>query len=182
MSRKQIWIASWLALWLGLAPTCPTAQAEPADKDAPPIYDTAADGQKQIAAALRDAQKAGQRVLVVFGANWCGWCHKLHKLFADDKDVAAALKAGYVVVWIDVDQVDGQPHNAALVELYGKPTQFGLPAIVVLDSLGMQLATEDTNKLEDGKQHDPRKVLAMLEKWKPHKQAARSSERGARNK
>jgi len=39
----------------------------------------------------------------------------------------------------------------------------------VLDSLGTQLATEDTSKLEDGKQHDPRKVLAMLEKWQPRR-------------
>ena len=164
-----MWMVTWLALCPTLAYPCRTALAEPADKEAPPIYDTAADGQKQIADALRDAQKAGKHVLVVFGANWCGWCHKLHKLFADDKDVAAALTAGYVVVWIDVDEVDGKRHNAALDELYGQPTQFGLPAIVVLDSLGTQLATEDTNKLEADKQHDPRKVLAMLEKWQPAK-------------
>ena len=39
------------------------------------IYDKSADGAKQIADALAMAKKENQRVLLQFGANWCGWCH-----------------------------------------------------------------------------------------------------------
>jgi hypothetical protein len=37
---------------------------------------------------------------------------------------------------IDVDQVDGNPHNADADQRYGHPTRFGLPVLVVLDSDG----------------------------------------------
>ena len=94
-----------------------------------------ADGTKQIADALSVAKKEHKRVLLQFGANWCGWCHKLHKLFQTDEKIAAKLKDSYVVVLIDVNQ----GHNADTDEKYGKPTKHGLPVIVVLDTDGKLL-------------------------------------------
>ena len=35
-------------------------------------------------------------MLLQFGANWCGWCHKLHGLFEEDKRIAEKLKSDYV--------------------------------------------------------------------------------------
>src|SRR5258706_13055503 len=58
----------------------------------PAIYDETADGAKQIADALVVARKENKRVLLQFGANWCGWCHKLHKLCQSDAAIAAKLK------------------------------------------------------------------------------------------
>ena len=52
----------------------------------------------------------------------------------------------------------------------GKPTQHGLPVIVVLDADGKTLVTQDTGKLEEGDHHDPAKVLAFLNQWAPPKQ------------
>jgi hypothetical protein len=79
--------------------------------------------------------------------------------------VARIVKENYVVVLIDVDK----GHNDDVVKRYGKPTQFGLPVLVVLDSDGKQLTTQDTGKLEEGDHHDPAKVIAFLEKWKKPK-------------
>ena len=79
--------------------------------------------------------------------------------------VARIVKENYVVVLIDVDK----GHNDDVVKRYGKPTQFGLPALVVLDSVGKQLTTQDTGKLEEGDHHAPAKVIAFLEKWKKPK-------------
>ena len=141
----------------------------------PAIYDRSADGAKQIEEALKAAKAGGKRVLLQFGANWCGWCHKLHALFKDNAEVAQALHENYVVVLVDVDQVDGKPHNALVNERYGKPTQYGLPVLVVLDSDGKQLTIQDTGKLEEGDHHDPKKVLAFLEQWKPSSAAGASS-------
>ncbi|MBK8267452.1 MAG: thioredoxin family protein [Planctomycetes bacterium] len=129
------------------------------------IYDRTADGEKQIAAALAEARHDHKRVLLQFGANWCGWCHKLHDLFAKDKAVARELLYEYVVVHIDVDKVDGKTHNAAVVEKYGDPTKHGLPVLVVLDEDGNQLTTQETGSLEEGDHHDPAKVLTFLKKW-----------------
>ncbi len=136
--------------------------SEPTGKTSrPAIYDVKADGEKQIAEALAKARQEHKRVLLQFGANWCGWCHKLHCLFESDARIAERLKRDYVVVMIDVDQ----GHNAAVVKRYGDPTRFGLPVIVVLDAQGKPLTTQDTGKLEEGDHHSPEKVLAFLKEW-----------------
>jgi len=136
-------------------------RSEPAPKGAADIYDISADGSKQIADALATAKKDGKIVLVQFGANWCGWCHLLHKLFETDQKIAAELKSNYVVVMVDVDK----DHNKDVNIKYGNPTQHGLPVIVLLDGNGKQLTTQDTGKLENGDHHDPEKVLAFLKAW-----------------
>lgn len=137
------------------------------------IYDPAADGAKQIEAALHIARRDNKRVLLVFGANWCSWCQKLHALFKSDRSIARTLLYEYVVVPIDVDRPPDKPRrNEAVNQKYGNPIQFGLPALVVLDADGKQLTTQDTGKLEDGDHHDPARVQAFLDQWKPEPQKA----------
>lgn len=74
---------------------------------------------------------------------------------------------------IDVDK----GHNADVVKKYGNPTQHGLPVLVVLDSEGKQLTTQDTGQLEQGNHHDPAKVIAFLNKWKKPKHSGGRSAR-----
>src|SRR6187549_3401054 len=119
-----------LLLWALLTFTARPEAVLAADvpKDAKPsLYDESADGSKQIADALIVARNEHKHVLLQFGANWCGWCHKLHKLFESDKEIAAKLKAGYIVVLIDVNE----KHNSEINEKYGNPMKHGLPVIVV---------------------------------------------------
>ncbi len=143
-----------------------SATAQLATHPAPkkePIYDIKADGKTQIDRALAQAKASKKNVLVQFGANWCGWCYKLHDLFAADKQIGEVLKKNYVVVLIDVDQ----NHNSETNLKYGNPSQFGLPAIIVLDASGKLIKTQDSGKLEDGPKHSPEKVLAFLKSWVP---------------
>ena len=142
---------------------------QPAKPKRPPIYDTKADGAKQIADALMVAKREHKNVLLQFGANWCGWCHKLHNLFRADEKIGEFLRANYVVVLVDVDTVDGKKHNADVNDRYGNPCRFGLPSLVVLDADGKQLTTQDTGKLEVGDHHDPAKVMTFLKRWSPGK-------------
>ena len=161
-----------LTLCLVLATTgCFIARADdqPPKPKRPPIYDTKADGAKQITEALALAKREHKHVLLQFGANWCGWCHKLHTLFKSDQDIATFLNANYVLVLVDVDKVDGQPHNADTNARYGNPSGLGLPALVVLDGDGKQLTTQDSGKLEEGDHHDPAKVMKFLKEWAPKK-------------
>ena len=137
------------------------AESSGSNTTRPPIYDESADGAKQIADALAVAKKGNKRVLLQFGANWCGWCHKLHALFEKDAEIAATLKQSYVVVLVDVNK----GHNQAINKQYGNPTRFGLPVIVVLDAEGKVLTTKDSGELEEGDHHSPAKVLAFLKKW-----------------
>ena len=127
----------------------------------PAIYDEKADATRQIDDALLVAKKENKRVLLQFGANWCGWCHKLHQLCQTDADIASKLKEAYVVVLVDVNN----KHNEDVNKRYDNPTRFGLPVLVVLDADGKALVTQDTGKLEQGDHHDPKKVLAFLTEW-----------------
>ena len=85
-----------------------------------------------------------------FGANWCGWCHKLHDLFKKDRKIAKVLMYDYEVVLIDVDRIDGKQHNVKVNERYGNPTKLGLPVLVVLDADGKQLITQDVYPTRPG--------------------------------
>lgn len=135
--------------------------SEPSGNARPAIYDESADGSEQIASALIEAKSENKRVLLQFGANWCPWCYLLHDLFAEDPAISEVLTTDYVVVLIDVNQ----GHNKVVDEVYGNPTHQGLPVLVILDSEGRQLTTQNTGDLEKGNAHDPAKVLAFLKKW-----------------
>ncbi|MCF3649148.1 thioredoxin family protein [Synoicihabitans lomoniglobus] len=136
-------------------------------KMGPDIYDTTADAQVDIAAALTTARAEGKHVMLDFGANWCVWCHRLHQLFTKDDTVATALDQNFVVVMVDVNKRNGPARNAATVARYNDPTQHGLPVLVVLDADGKILTTQETGALEAGPAHDPTKVMAFLRQWGP---------------
>jgi len=108
----------------------------------PNIYDESLDGSKQVSDALATAKKDNKRVLIQFGANWCGWCHKLHRLFDTDKEVNYELKAHYILILVDVNK----GHNAAQMKEYSAE-RLGLPSLVVLDSTGKHLTTKNSGSL-----------------------------------
>jgi thiol:disulfide interchange protein len=137
------------------------AQEKQAEKPAAkPVYDEQADARVDIAAALARAQRENRRVLVQWGANWCGWCVKLHRLCESDADVGQKLLYEYDVVHVDVGQFDKHMDLAAQygAELKAK----GLPYLTVLGSDGKVVANQETGSLEIGEKHDPAKVIAFL--------------------
>jgi thioredoxin-related protein len=82
------------------APT-PAKPAAAAKK--PSIYDKSADAQVQVDKATVEARREDKRILVMFGGDWCGWCHKLHELFASDAEVRKILSYEYVLVMVDTE-------------------------------------------------------------------------------
>lgn len=136
-------------------------------KMGPDIYDVHADAAGQIAAALTRATAEHKRVLLIFGANWCIWCHRLHSTLETDAAVSKALDKGFVTVMVDVNTRRGEKRNAGVVEKYGNPVQHGIPVLVVLDSDGKQLTTKDSGELEEGEGHSPAKIMAFLAAWYP---------------
>lgn len=50
----------------------PAASAQVSEQQ-PPVYDESADAAADIAAALAAAETKHTRVLIQWGANWCGW-------------------------------------------------------------------------------------------------------------
>jgi thioredoxin-related protein len=133
----------------------------------PDIYDVHADGTAQIASALATASAEHKRVVLVFGANWCIWCHRLHKTLETDPTVSRILGDHFVLVDVDVNRRNGVDRNADVIARYGNPVRLGLPVLVVLDSDGKQLCTKDSGELEEGHGHSPKKIAEFLTLWQP---------------
>jgi thiol:disulfide interchange protein len=149
------------ALALGMLTAC-----VPSKPKRPAIYDPSANAHEQIAQALAAGKREGKRVLLQFGANWCPDCQAMHKLFHNHPEIAAALRAHYVLVMVNTDNSDGPRRNADIVAKYGNPIEKGIPALVILDSNGAQLTTKNNNPLNDKDHRNPDKVLAFLQKWR----------------
>lgn len=134
------------------------------------IYDETADARADIEQAIIKAQAQGKHILLMFGGNWCIWCHRLHRLFKQDRTIRKFLEKNYVLVMVDVGKRD---KNLDLNERYGNPFQHGFPVLVVLDKDGRQLHTQETGSLEytatesSNKGHHPQRVLEFLKAWAP---------------
>jgi thiol:disulfide interchange protein len=140
------------------------AEDSPAMPPAAPVYDEAAIGADQIAAALTSATRENRRVLVQWGANWCIWCKRLHELSATDPSIVKELLYEYDVVRIDVGRFD---KNQDLLKKYGVDLgKSGVPYLTVLAADGAVVANQETgsleSKVEGKKEHDPQAVLVFL--------------------
>lgn len=131
------------------------------------IYDTKADGEELITAALAVAKRENKHVLAEFGANWCIWCRRMHTLLHSHPEVAPYFEKNYVLVMVDVDEVDGKTHNASLIERYGDPTTNGIPGLVVLDAEGKVLKVQDAGPFQHDDHYEVEKVLEFLKEFAP---------------
>ena len=139
------------------------------------IFDRKTAGEVLIEQALTQAQKEDKRVVVLFGANWCPWCRRLHRTFTEDQSILVRLHNDFVLVYVDANFRIDKKRNAAVLERYGDPIKkFGLPALVVLEKDGSQLATQETNVLAAPNDTEVAKHVAeFLDHWAPARPAER---------
>ncbi len=136
-----------------------------APKERKAIYNDTANARAEIALAVSRAKNKNKRVLLVYGGNWCGWCHKLHDLFSKDRAIRQILFNEYELVSVDIGRFD---KNIDIVDGYGAQIKTGgVPYLTVLDGNGKPLANQETGALEKGDKHDPSKVRTFLEKYAP---------------
>lgn len=60
--------------------------------------------QKDLKSAHKVALAEGKPILLVFGAEWCTYCHKLEKNVIDQPATAAYINANFVAVHLDADR------------------------------------------------------------------------------
>ncbi len=160
-------------LGLTLAAVPPPAVAETPEYPAKGmnVFDPQANGMADVDAALKQAANDRKRVIVMFGANWCGWCHRLNDAFESDPVLIGHFNRDFVLVKVDVNAKSGQQRNRDVVERFDKPTRVGLPALLVLEPTGAMVALQKASewKMPDGKAYQRSKVLASFESWVPAK-------------
>jgi thioredoxin-related protein len=60
--------------------------------------------QRDLKAAHKLALAQGKPILLVFGAEWCTYCHKLEKNVIDQPETAAYINANFIPVHLDADK------------------------------------------------------------------------------
>jgi thioredoxin-related protein len=153
--RTILAVSVWLVC---LAPAVPAGEQAKPKRD--PIYIEDGKGLERVEQALVAAERENKRVLLKIGGNWCPWCYKLHDLLHTDKTLLKILSEEYELVMID------SKADKPVLEKW-QITPDGYPYLAVLDSAGKKVIEQETGSLEIGDRHDPNKVKAFLEKWKP---------------
>lgn len=161
--RKGVTGVAAMAIGLGLIGAGGARGEEGAKTARASIYDAKADARKQVETASAIAKKDGKRVLLMFGGDWCGWCHKLHGLFKTDREITSLLANEYALVMIDTEAPNAE---GLLKETSKGQERVGFPFLAVLDADGKLLVGQKTDPLEVGDHHDPAKVKAFLEQWR----------------
>ena len=136
----------------------------PALRPNPNLYNKDADAKAEIKEAVAKAAKDNQRVILVFGGNWCYDCHVLDQAF-HEADVAPLLEKNFQVVHVDIGD-DGKKNSDIAAE-YDVPLGKGVPALAILGPTGKLLYSQRNGEWESARSLDPDDVIAFLVKWRP---------------
>lgn len=128
------------------------------------LYKPADDAEKEIAAAVKEAKKAGKFVFIQIGGNWCIWCARFNDFVTNDPSLDSAVQKNFVVYHMNYSK---ENFNAKLLAKYGYPQRFGFPVFLVLDDKGNLLHTQNSGYLEEGKGYSKEKVLEFFDQWSP---------------
>ena len=125
------------------------------------IYDQSMDAKLQIKRAVAEARRLHKRVILNFGANWCGDCQVLH-LYLSDPTNKRILESDFVVVPISYER---ESPNTALAQAYGVPAKSGIPVLAVLDTNGDLLFVQENGDFADMRREDISDVTQFLKRW-----------------
>ena len=159
MKYRSVLVLAVLMLLFGQM-IAQTKEVQKAESDQREKFDPKRDPDQDLRVAMDIASKAGKRILLDVGGEWCIWCRKLDKFFQDNKDVSEFLHKNYVVV-----KVNWSKENKNEKFLGNYPAVKGYPHLFVLDSKGKLVHSQDTGELESGDHHDYEKVFTFLKKF-----------------
>lgn len=112
---------------------------------------------------LASAAKDHERVILVFGGNWCFDCHVLDEAF-HSKDLAPLVDANYIVVHVNIAEGSA---NLDLAKKYEVGLDKGVPSLGVLAPDGSVVFSQKSGEFEDSAKIGPEDLKQFLEKWKP---------------
>ena len=124
------------------------------------IYPEIAAGPGDVAAALKLAHQKHKRVILDFGADWCGDCQVLDIYFHQSPNVEI-LDKNFIEVKVNIGREDA---NLDIAHKYGVPVH-GVPALAVLRPDGTVVVSQD-KEFSDMRYMQSSSVTDFLNKWK----------------
>lgn len=125
-------------------------------------FDPGKDPEKDLQNAIVEAEKTNKNIILDVGGEWCIWCHRIDAFIESHEDINNFLHKNYILV-----KVNYSPDNKNETFLSGYPKILGYPHFFVLNKEGELLHSQDTGKLEQGKDYNPEKFMTFLEVWAP---------------
>ena len=123
-------------------------------------YDPKRDAAQDIQDAIKEAQRAHQRILLEVGGEWCSWCHTLDSFFDAHPELIQLRDRNFVTVKINFSE---ENENKEVLSRYGPIESY--PHILVLDADGKLLLSKETGSLESGKSYNLERLTAFLKQW-----------------
>jgi thiol:disulfide interchange protein len=124
------------------------------------IYPEIAAAPGDVAAALKQARKEHKRVILDFGADWCGDCQVLDIYFHQSPNEEIVAKH-FIEVKVNIGREDA---NLDIAHKYGVPVH-GVPALAVIDANGKVIVSQD-KEFSDMRYMQSSSLTDFLNKWK----------------
>jgi thiol:disulfide interchange protein len=124
------------------------------------IYPDVSQAQADVNAALKLARRTHKRIILDFGADWCGDCQVLDIYFHQSPNVEL-LDKNFIEVKVNIGREDA---NLDIAHKYGVPVH-GVPALAVIDGQGKVLVAQDT-EFSDMRYMQSSAVTDFLNRWK----------------
>lgn len=129
---------------------------------AKPLYDPAADAEKDIAYMVMVAKSQKKHVLIQAGGNWCVWCLRFEDFVKKDSAINSVIEKNYIVYHLNWSK---ENENKKTFAKYGYAQRFGFPVFIILNGKGERIHTQNSEYLEDAKTYSTHRVKAFLEMW-----------------
>jgi thioredoxin-related protein len=126
------------------------------------LYPASADANKEIEQALKVVSTSNQRVMLIFGGNWCYDCHVLdHALH--EGEAGKIVKDHFLLVHVDIGEGN---KNLDLVKKYETTLDLGVPTVVLLNSTGRVIYSSTKGEFEPARRMMKKDLIAFLNEWK----------------
>ncbi|MBB4099128.1 thioredoxin family protein [Sphingomonas kyeonggiensis] len=149
------------------APHVPITSFEQLPKPLPLPYDESANADQAVAAAKLRAKRAGERLIIDLGGNWCLDC----RLLAGTLELPALkgwLASRYEIVTVDIGRFD---KNLQIPAHYGIRSRLeGVPALLIVDPGTDKLVNgRSIAALADARSLTPQALADWLAQWSPER-------------